>query len=154
MTLIPVFTREIEIGPQFLDEMNHVNNTWHVHWMQEVAVAHSAVNGWDTERYLNLGMAWFVKQHSINYIQQIREGDTLLIDTWVSEMKFVTSIRQYRFRRKSDGAVVAEAQTRWGLVELKTGRPHRVPPEMLECFIELGEKCPEMLTEAGPKPNS
>lgn len=141
--VIPVYTEEIEIGPQYLDEMQHVNNTWHIHWMQEAAIRHSELNGWDTQRYIELGAAWFVRQHTINYLQQIREGDTILLDTWVSEMKHVTSIRQYRFRRKSDGVVVATAQTKWGLVDLKTGRPRKVPAELLECFLEMGEGLPE-----------
>lgn len=145
--VVPVFTEEIKIGPEFLDEMRHVNNTWHVHWMQEVAIKHSTINGWGTPRYVELGFAWFVRQHTINYLQQILEGDTILIETWVSEMKHVTSVRQYRFIRKSDGVQVASAQTLWALVDLKTGKPHRVPPELLECFIEMGEALPEELTK-------
>lgn len=149
--VIPIYSEEIVIGPQFLDELHHVNNTWHVHWMQEVAIRHSALNGWTTPKYLELGFAWFVRQHTINYIQQIREGDTILVDTWVSVMKHVTSIRQYRFRRKSDNAVVATAQTKWGLVDLKTGRPHRIPEELLACFLEMGKELPEELKECSAK---
>ncbi len=135
--IIPVYTEEIHIDSSFLDVLGHVNNTWHVHWMQEVATKHSALNGWDSQRYLDFGACWFVRQHTINYLRQIREGDTVQVQTWVSEMKHVTSIRQYRFIRQSDGVVLAEAQTRWGLVDLKTGRPRKVPEEMLKCFLEV-----------------
>lgn len=147
--LIPVHTEEFKIGPEYLDSMHHVNNTWHVHWMQQVAINHSAILGWDEARYVSRGFAWFVRQHTINYLQQIFAGDTILIDTWVSQMKHVTSIRQYRFRRKSDGAVVATAQTRWGLVDLKTGKPHKVPEDLMKCFIELGEMLPEEFQNGG-----
>lgn len=145
--VIPVYSEEIVIGPEHLDEMNHVNNTWHIHWMQEVAVRHSALNGWDMARYVERGFAWFVRQHTINYLQQIFEGDTIIIDTWVADMKHVSSTRKYRIRRKSDGQILASAQTRWGLVDLKTGRPHRAPEDLLECFIQLSESLPEEFHE-------
>ncbi len=143
MTVIPVYTEEIYIGPEYLDTFRHVNNTWHVHWMQEVATTHSALNGWDAERYLAEGIGWFVRQHTINYHHQILEGDTILIDTWVSQMKHVTSVRQYRIRRKTDNLVLATATTRWGLVNLKTGRPQKISPELMECFLEMGEVLPD-----------
>ncbi|MDO4582941.1 MAG: acyl-CoA thioesterase [Planctomycetia bacterium] len=138
--LIPIYRKEIVALPEHLDEMHHVNNVWYVRWMQDIAIEHSAVNGWETERYIEHGAAWFVRRHTINYLHPIQEGDVIVAETWVREMKNVTSLRQYRFLRKSDGLVFATAETKWGLVSLKTGRPTKVSPEMLACFLQCEEK--------------
>ncbi|MDO4570335.1 MAG: acyl-CoA thioesterase [Planctomycetia bacterium] len=137
MALVPIYRKEIEITSEYLDEMNHVNNVWHVQWMQDVAIQHSTINGWGTQRYLDLGAAWFVRRHTVNYLLPILKGDTVVVETWVSEMKHVSSVRRYRFFRKSDGAMLAEAETKWGLVNLATGRPAKAPAELLDCFVQL-----------------
>ena len=48
-----IFRQEIAVTNEAIDEFGHVNNQRYVAWMQEVARAHSAANGWPMERYLN-----------------------------------------------------------------------------------------------------
>lgn len=134
MDKIPVYHKEINIIPGYLDAMQHVNNVWYVQWMQDVAIEHSTALGWGTQQYLDLGAAWFVRRHTIDYVHPLKAGDTVIVETWIQEMKHVTSVRQYRFLRASDNEIVATAETKWGLVSLTTGRPTRVPQEMVEMF--------------------
>lgn len=134
---IPVYREEILVVPSDADEFAHANNTRYVHWMQQVATAHSAAFGWTAERYLALGAIWVARRHIIDYIHPIYPGETLLAETWVPEMKNVSSTRKYRFTRKSDGVLISNAETRWGFVDFKTGRPTRVPAELFELFTVL-----------------
>ena len=137
MSILPIYRKEIVITPEFLDEMHHVNNLWHVHWMQEAAREHSAANGWSVERYVEAGLAWFVRRHTINYLHPILLNDVILVETWVHELKNVSSIRQYRILRKSDGVELANGETKWGMVNMETGRPTKVPPELAAIFEEI-----------------
>lgn len=120
--------------PSDADEFQHANNTRYVHWMQQVAVAHSAALGWDAERYLSVGAMWVARRHIIDYIHPIYPGETMLAETWIPEMKNVSSTRKYRFTRLTDGLLIAEAETRWGFVSSRTGRPMRVPEELKTLF--------------------
>jgi len=45
-----IFRQEIVVTEDAIDEFGHVNNQRYIAWMQEVATAHSAANGWPMER--------------------------------------------------------------------------------------------------------
>ncbi|MDD3587287.1 MAG: thioesterase family protein [Thermoguttaceae bacterium] len=142
---VPVYQTIIEVLPKDIDELNHANNVCYVHWMQEIAIEHSAALGWPTSRYTEEGIAWVVRRHTIDYLNQAHLGDKILAETWVAEMKNVSSIRRYRFTRIADQALVATAETRWGFVSLTTGRPTRVPAEMHTIFIQ-NKPCDPIVT--------
>jgi len=36
--------------------------------------------------------------------------------------------------RDTDGAVLAKGETLWGFVDMQTGRPRSIPPEVIGCF--------------------
>ncbi len=141
--VLPSYRKEVVIQSEHLDEMNHVNNVHYVQWMQDVATGHSAVNGWPAERYLAEGGAWFARRHTIEYLHPAVLGDTIIVETWLAEMKNVSCLRKYRFYRKSDMKVVAEAETKWGFVNITTGRPTKVFPEMMADFIILDDLAPQ-----------
>lgn len=119
--------------------MGHVNNVAYVAWMQDAAMAHSAANGWDQEKYQELGMAWVAREHRIEYLASAFAGDLLHIETWVSGMKRVSSTREYRFVRKTPGEVIAGeviavAQTHWAFINLQSFTPAKIPVKLKASF--------------------
>lgn len=59
-TISSVFGQCVEVTEEHLDVWNHTNNVCYVQWMQDVAVEHSAVLGWDSKRYIDSGLfGWF-----------------------------------------------------------------------------------------------
>ena len=119
-----------------IDVQGHVNNTCYVGWMQDAALAHSALLGWTNERYEELGATWVAREHRIEYLHPTFLGDTVVIQTWVSSMQKVRSTRKYRMLRQSDGVMVAEAETLWAFVDMKSGRPTRIPQVVIDDFPE------------------
>ncbi|MEN6451247.1 MAG: acyl-CoA thioesterase [Thermoguttaceae bacterium] len=132
--MIEVYEYPHTVQPEEIDELGHANNVVYVAWMQAAAVAHSAVLGWTTERYLKLGVGWVARRHTIDYLRPAFEGDELIIETRVAEMKKVTSRRVYRIFRRSDGELLARAATDWAFINYATGRPTRVPEEIAGAF--------------------
>jgi len=53
--------------------------------------------------------------------------DLISLLTWVAGIKQGCSPRKYLFWRHTGQKVPAEAETLWGFVDLKTGRPVRYP---------------------------
>ena len=96
-----------------------LNNQRYVAWMQEVATAHSAANGWPMERYLQTGAAWVVRSHFIEYLRPAFAGDALEIDTWAASLALRDVIRRYQFHRA--GLLLARAETKWVYVDIKSG---------------------------------
>lgn len=138
----------LAIATDAIDVNQHVNNIAYVQWMQDGATAHSAAQGWTLERYRALGAGWVVRSHSIDYLRQSFAGDTLLLHTWVAGMTGCSSPRRYLFRRESDGATVARAETLWVFVDFASGRPTHIPPEVAAAYPIVPDDDPEVLALA------
>jgi acyl-CoA thioester hydrolase len=130
-----IYSYRVRVLSSDVDVNGHANNVCHLRWMNSAAVEHSRANGWYPERYIELGSTWFARRHTIDYLVPAMCGDELDIQTWVCEMKIIRSVRKYRFVRISDGVVIAEAETLWAFVNLKTGRPTKIPPVVSDCFF-------------------
>jgi len=117
-----------------IDDLDHAGNFHYVKWMQEAAVAHSTANGWSAKRYFELGAGWLVRSHNITYLKPALEGDSVIIRTWVSNMRGVASLRQYEIL-KDDGEVLARAETDWVFVNYQKQKPTRIPKDVSACFV-------------------
>jgi len=129
-----IFTHRFAVPPAAIDALGHVNNLQYIAWMQEVAIQHSTAQGWPLERYLQEGTGWVVRAHRIEYKRPAYLGEAITLFTWVAGFSQRSSPRRYLFRRDADGAVLAEAETAWVYVDLASGRPRTVPPELRDAF--------------------
>ena len=134
-----IFEYRLTVQPEAIDGQGHVNNLEYVRWMQEAALAHSAAQGWPSERYHQIGAGWVVRSHKIEYLQAAFAGDEILVYTWVSDFRKIRSLRKYKMLRLKDNAVVAVAETDWAFIGLEHRVPRRVPPEVADAFIVVPE---------------
>ncbi len=118
-----------------IDALGHVNNLCYLRWVVEAAVAHSTAQGWPPERYVAQGAGWVARSHFIRYLQPAFVGDRVVVQTWVSHFKKVTSLRKYRIVRPADQAVLAVAETDWAFVSLREQKPRRIPAEVAQSFV-------------------
>jgi acyl-CoA thioester hydrolase len=137
-----IFRLQLIVPQEAVDEFGHVNNQRYIAWMQEVATAHSAANGWPMERYLKIGAAWVVRSHFIEYLRPAFAGDALEIHTWASSLALREVARKYLFRRA--GQLLARAETKWVYVDIKSGRPKRIPEDLLASFEAVPDDDPEL----------
>jgi acyl-CoA thioester hydrolase len=126
------FAIPITPAPADIDELGHVSNLVYLRWVQDVAMAHSRSVGWDFSRYRELGAAFMVRRHEIDYVAQVTLGQTLRGETWVESWRAASCIR--RTELVHAGKVVARAATTWALIGLDSGRPQRIPKELAELF--------------------
>jgi acyl-CoA thioester hydrolase len=145
-----IFKLDLIVPQEAIDEFGHVNNQRYIAWMQEVATAHSAANGWPMERYLEIGAAWVVRSHFIEYLRPAFPGDKIEIFTWVANLALREVSRGYLFRRAGDRRILARAETKWVYVDIKSGRPRRVPEELLASFEAVPEDDAELKALYGP----
>lgn len=129
-----IFHHQFVIPDDAMDMNRHVNNLAYLRWMQEVAIAHSSAQGWPIERYLELGQAWVVRSHFIEYLHPAVAGEALTILTWVADMHTQSSLRRYLFWRAADSQVLARAETQWVFVDQLRGRPRAVPEALRTAF--------------------
>jgi acyl-CoA thioester hydrolase len=128
------FAIRVRVTPQDLDELQHVSNVVYIRWIQDVAVAHSASVGLSLEDYRQQGAVFVVRRHEVDYLRPALLGDEVEVETRVVAMSQVTATRQNFIRRLADGHVLVQAQTQWAYVSTTTGRPVRIPPDVVQRF--------------------
>jgi acyl-CoA thioester hydrolase len=84
------------------------------------------------ERYLQTGAAWVVRSFFIEYLRPAFAGDQVEIFTWAASLALREVTRKYAFRRVDQ--LLARAETKWVYVDIKSGRPKRIPEELLASF--------------------
>ncbi|HEY1955236.1 MAG TPA: thioesterase family protein [Polyangiaceae bacterium] len=117
-----------------LDELGHANNIGYLRWLQDAAVAHSNAVGLGFQRYVELGGVFVVRRHEIDYLRSALRGDELEVRTHVDTVMAAKSERKYELVRLVDEVVLARAVTVWGFVDVRTGRPMRIPDEIYDAF--------------------
>ena len=95
-----IFEHPLVVAPEEIDRLGHVNNLVYLAWMQQAALAHSAAQGWPTERYEELGSGLVVRSHTIKYLQPAYQGEPVVVRTWVADMTKVSSTRRYKIVRR------------------------------------------------------
>jgi acyl-CoA thioester hydrolase len=133
------FTRRFRVRHYELDFLGHLNNAVDIRLMQEAAIEASTEAGYSPQWYRDQGTGWVIRRLQIRYYTQALYGDELEITTWVSDMKRVSSHREYRITRLSDGASVARARVNWVYIDLDNNQPTRVPQEFKDAFRPAGE---------------
>jgi len=125
------YTDQIVVRSLDLDELQHVNNTVYLNWVQDIAKDHWYAIFPDSdikEAY------WVVIEHHIQYKGSAFNGDVLTIETYVEPpkgLRFPRIVNIY----KNDKLIVT-CKTIWCWVETKTGRPKRVSNDVLIPFFE------------------
>ena len=128
-----VFEHRISAKPEHIDELGHVNNAVWVQWIQEVALAHwySIADPAHQDDYI-----WVVVRHEIDYLRAVEDGETVTGRTWVGEAPKGARFDRHMEFLGEDGKVRVRAQTTWAIIDRATGRPIRVPPEVIAPFLD------------------
>ncbi|HUX88921.1 MAG TPA: thioesterase family protein [Chloroflexota bacterium] len=113
-----------------MDPLGHVNNAVYLNYAEEAAIEHSRQLGFGEARWRELGGAWVVRRHEIDYHRPAVAGDVLDVTTRVESITQVRAMRRTSIVRLHDNVLVADAVTQWVWVGLD-GRPRRLPSELI-----------------------
>lgn len=120
------------------DAYGHLNNAVYLRFMQEAAFNASAALGYDEKRYAELGRLWLARLTEIEYLLPIRYGDRVVVTTWVEDVRRVRSIRAYEFRLEGSGELAARGWTDWVYIDVTSGKPSTVPPDIAAIYLPEG----------------
>jgi acyl-CoA thioester hydrolase len=131
-----------QVAWEDVDPAQHVNNAKYFTYMEESGIQAAAQFGFSMQDYLEKGLGTVARKTRIEYKQPAILGDTVEITTYLSDPRPIRATRHFIIRRQSDQALLAQAYVQWVFVDLNTGRPYRMPAEMLagfECHIAAKE---------------
>jgi acyl-CoA thioester hydrolase len=161
----PRFAAYFRVRHYEADAVGHVNNAAYLHYLEQAAIEHSAAIGYPLGRYREMGTLFIVRRHEIEYLRPASPGDVLEVVTWAEEIRGPRAVRAYEVYRHgqatSDVSTVAvpadgllpathvppseplvRARTQWVYVDLDSGRPLRLPAELIGAFMGTGTSRP------------
>ena len=75
------------------------------------------------------------KRHEINYMSATFLHDDLIVGSWIaSNDNRFQSMRKYQIIRTNDKKTILRAETDWVSVNIKNGRPQRMPEKFTRCY--------------------
>ena len=120
------------VSDEDIDVMGHTNNVVYLKWLEEVAWGHSKSLGLGWELYESLNRGLVARRHELDYLGATFSGDDLILATWIIENDGKIGVtRAYQVVRKSDLKTVLRGRTRWVCIDIKSGKPKRMPPEFV-----------------------
>ncbi|GEM87642.1 acyl-CoA thioesterase [Meiothermus granaticius] len=133
---------QIIVRAEDIDELEHVNNTVYLRYIEDVVVAHAARVGMGFPVLKALGVIPVVYQHVIRYHRPAVLGDRLEVSTQITAFKGFRASRHNEVRRVADHALLVECDTDWVWIDAVRGRPKAVPLAIQEAFGVMGLEAP------------
>lgn len=128
----PEFALELTVAAADVDALGHVNNIVYVRWLQDVATAHATAVGCTHAELLRIGAVFVVRKHEIEYLRPGFLGERVTLRTYVTWWRGASCERATKIER--DGVLLARAKTMWAFVNAQTGKPTRLPAEVINMF--------------------
>lgn len=125
------FELAIDVRPEDIDQLGHVNNVVYLRWVQEAATAHWMALTSDEEQ---AALLWVIVRHEIDYKRPAFLADKIVARTWVGPAVRLGFERNTELLRASDRKLLARARTLWCPVDPGTLRPTEPSPRIRERF--------------------
>ena len=124
-----LMTRIAEAGD--IDELGHVNNAVYLVWAQDAGTAH-----WRSVAtpQMQEDMIWVALRHEIDYRDQVLEGETVEVRTWLGRASGPRFVRHIDIRKPGAKRFSAKVKTDWCLIDANTRKPKRVGRDILDLF--------------------
>jgi acyl-CoA thioester hydrolase len=120
------FELRVDVRPEDIDRLGHVNNLVYLRWVQDAAVAHWRAAATAEEQ---AKLLWVIVRQEIDYLRPALKGDTIVARTWVGGATRRSFERHTELLRADDRKVLARARTVWCPIDAKTHQPTDVGPE-------------------------
>lgn len=138
-TTTAIYSYDHRVQADEVEQDGYVSCLTYLLWTRSAAMAHSAAQGWPPRRYLEIGAAWVVRSHWIEYLRPTTAGQEIIVRTWVANFRKTKALRKYQIIRPSDGAILVNAETHWALIDIEKHQPRRIPPELSAAFPIVSE---------------
>ena len=127
-----IFTSKKQIEYLDVDKNNKLTNKAIINIMQDVAGGHSESihNGLNDKE--KIGTAWILLNWKVEVFNRPRYKDILTVNTWPRKLEKCFSYRDFEIYCGEE--LVAKAESKWVLVDAKTGRITRIPLDVIEKY--------------------
>lgn len=120
----------IDVSPDDIDFMGHVNNASYLKWVQDAVIDHwrSFAPADAIAQHL-----WVALKHEITYRRPTFLGDDVIATVLLEKVQGARAMYETVIRRGED--VLAEVQSSWCCVDAATLRPARLARDVIDRFF-------------------
>lgn len=130
---LAIFESEILIRPDDIDMNNHVHNAKYLDYVQAARYMQMRdFYKYPMELYLEQGYNWFASEAHITFKRALKFGDTALVRTQIKEWNGAQVGVNFWIISKNTNKLAAEGYMVYTLVSINTGKPVRIPQDIIE----------------------
>ena len=128
-----IFETEIIVRPDDIDMNNHVHNSKYLDYIQTARFIQMRDNyKVPMEEYIEKGLNWFASEVQLKYKREMKFGDIAVVKTQVGEWSGAQVTINVWVYNKATNKVCVEGKMFYTLVSLTSGRPTRIPDDIIE----------------------
>jgi len=86
------------------------------------------------EEFFKRGLSWATKSISIDYLKSLYMNERFLVRTWIETIGEKSVNVRFQILKTTLGAVAAEGESTYVLVDAKAGKPVAIPEDIKEKF--------------------
>lgn len=125
------FEMHFDVPAEAIDALGHVGNLVWLQWVTDLAQRHAESLGLGLEQCKARGGVWVVRRHEVDYLRPAFHADRLRGLTWLENIRGASSRRRTLLLHDADARVAVRAATTWAWVDWRTGKPMRVPQDVV-----------------------
>ncbi|MBI2420003.1 MAG: acyl-CoA thioesterase [Ignavibacteriales bacterium] len=130
------FETLIKVRPDDIDLNNHLHSTKYLDYMLAARFEQMEVNyGMSMPEFFKRGLNWVANNFTVDFKRSLKLGDTAIVRTGIREVGGAFVIVQFSVLNKATGKVAAEGHAKFTLIDLHTGKPARIPEDILTKYI-------------------
>ncbi len=119
-----------------IDAAGHVSNIVYIMWMEECRLKLLEEIGLPAHEVIKGGVIPVLVETKIKYKKALYLGEKVKIEVWISELKNVSAVIEYRFYNSKNELASVASQV--GLfVNSNTIKPHRLTLQEKEVFLQF-----------------
>lgn len=122
---MPKLTIEFPIYTFHIDFSGHVSNIVYIQWLEATRLAIMEQAGMAAHEAARTGLLPVLTDTEISYKKELRLGDHVRVDAWISELRGASAWTAYEFFN-GQGELVATARQRGVFIHEENRRPARM----------------------------
>ncbi len=129
------FETEIKIRPDDIDLNNHVHNTKFLDYVLAARYEQMKHNyKMSMDEFHRLNFNWVVSTTHIEYKRALKLDDEIFVRTQIGSMGGAQSKVNFWIIKKENNKTAAEGYIVYTMISIKSGRPARIPDEIMEKY--------------------
>lgn len=129
------FETEITVRPDDIDMNNHVHYSKYLDYL--LLARYDQMNKdykMTMEEFVERGFAWVASEVNIKYKRGILLNEKVLVRTQMQSYKGAQVFVNFWILKKTTEKIAAEGQATYTMISTKSGRPIRIPDDIIEKY--------------------